>query len=137
MPRRLSIISREMGRIELYLIYNYGGVWEEEWRPLQGAMDIPEVTKAVLDHALYGWTKPIVDALGPPPQGHLRLLSSRLCSHEDQCPFYEKRNCSVLSPKMPWCFEPEGISPGNLAAEVVKLWRQEVYVLSILEPLNG
>jgi hypothetical protein len=133
-PRRLSIPSVEMGRIELYLIYNEDGVWEEEWRPLQGVMDIPEVTKEVMDHALHGWTRLLVDQLGPPPEGMLRKLPSQRCEHEKSCPFHVKRRCLVLSSKMPWCFEPAGVSPGALAGEVIKLWRSEVYVLAVLEP---
>jgi hypothetical protein len=133
-PRRLAIQSPEMGRIELYLIYNEKGIWEEQWRPLQGVMDISEVTKEDMDHALNGWTRPLVANLGPPPKGLLRRLPSKRCEREKGCPFFDKRNCSAISTKTPWCFEPEGIDPGILASEVIKLWQQEVYVVAVLEP---
>jgi hypothetical protein len=124
-----------MGFIELYLIYDEGGTWEEQWRPLQGLMDLPIVSKETMDHALQGWTRPFVDQLGPPPNGMLHKLSvsAKRCSFEITCPFYDKRRCFVLSEKVPWCFEPTGISPGNLAAEVIKLWKQGVYVIVIRE----
>jgi hypothetical protein len=129
-----------MGSIELYFIYDEGGTWEKVWGPLQGVMDLPSVTKEVMDHALHGWTRPLVDGLGPPPKGMLRKLPevSKRCEHEKKpCPFYEPRRCTVFSSKMPWCFEPAEIFPGNLAAEVVKLWRQEVYVVVVQEPHVG
>jgi len=136
MPRRLTIPTHEMGTIDLYLIYDYDGTWEEEWQPLQGVMDLPTIPKETMDHALHTWTKPLVDNLGPSPKGKLRKLpdAAKRCAHENSCPFYVQRRCDVFSSKMPWCFEPDGISPGNLAAEVVKLWRSEVYVVVVQEP---
>lgn len=135
MPRRLQIPSREMNTIQLYLIYQYGDVWEEEWRPLQGVMDLPSVTKEVMDQALTGWTKPLVNSLGPPPKGKLLQMprTARHCQHEKTCPLFDANTCSPLKKKMPWCFEPAGIEPGILAAEVVKLWRSEVYVVVVRE----
>jgi hypothetical protein len=129
----LKLLSQEMGFIELYFIYSENGVWEEQWRPLQGAMNLPSVTKEVADHALHGWAKPLVDNLGPPPKGMLHKLPSKRCWHEKNCSFYEARRCELLLSKMPWCFEPAEIFPGNLAAEIVKLWRQGVYVLVVEE----
>lgn len=126
-----------MGRIELYLIYSVGGEWEEEWRGLQGVLNLPEVSKEDMDHALYGWTRPLVDQLGPPPEGMLRKLPSQRCANEKTCPFYNRKDCTALSKKMPWCFEPESLEPGNLSGEVVKLWRQQVYVLVVKEPVDA
>jgi len=126
-----------MGKIELYLIYNEGGTWEPQWRPLQGVLDLPSVTKEVMDHALHGWTRPLVDGLGPPPKGMLHKLpkTSQKCVHErERCPFFDRKRCGVLFTKMPWCFEPAGLIPGNLAAGVIKLWREEVYVMTIAGP---
>jgi hypothetical protein len=126
-----------MGPLELYLIYDEGGTWEEEWRDLQGVIALPVISKEDMDHALHGWTRPLVDQLGPPPQGMLRQLpqAARSCRHERACPFYNKRRCGLLLGKMPWCFEPAGFSGAhNLVAEVVKYWRSEVYVLLVREP---
>jgi len=132
MPRRLTLPSPEMGSIELYFIYDEKGVWEEDWRPLQGAMDLPTIPKEITDHALHGWSRLLVDNLGPPPKGMLHKLSdsSKQCVHKEVCPFLQ-HCCGALFTKMPWCFEPAGINPGNLAAEVIKLWRQGVYVLVV------
>lgn len=128
-----------MGPVELYLIYDEGGVWEQEWRPMQGVLELPEISKLDMDHALRGWTRPLVDQIGPPPQGMLRKLpkAARHCAHERTCPFFEKRRCGLLLEKMPWCFEPAGFTAINLVSEVVKLWRSEVYVLLVKEPPNA
>lgn len=126
-----------MGPIELYLIYDEGGIWEDQWHPLQSAMmDLPSVTKEVMDHALHGWTRPLVDKLGPPPKGMLHKLpdAAKKCAYEkERCPFFDRKRCGVLSTKMPWCFEPAGLIPGNLSAEIIKLWRAQVYVVVVLE----
>jgi hypothetical protein len=127
-----------MGPIELYLIYDEGGIWEADWRPMQGAgLALPEVTKADMDHALHGWTRPLVSALGPPPEGRLRLLpkAARHCEHARTCSLFDKKRCGILIPKMPWCFEPAGfLTAPQLVAEVVKMWRAQVYVLLVKEP---
>ena len=134
MPRRLSLPTVEMGRLELYLIYSVDGVWEEEWRALQTAgMDITEISKEDMDHALHGWTRPLVDNIGPPPNGLMRRLVSKECALKEGCPFYRKTDCTALSKKMPWCFEPVGYFPGNLSGEIIKLWREGVYVLIVRE----
>jgi hypothetical protein len=125
------------GSLELYLIYQYGDKWEEEWAALQGAveLDLPVVSKETMDHALRGWTKPLVSQLGPPPQGKLLQLPkpARQCQHRKTCPLYDSKACGLMHRDMPWCFEPEGIHPGGLAAEIVKLWRDEVYVVVVTE----
>ncbi len=138
MPRRLTLQTAEMGQLELYLIYNEGGVWEAQWRGFQGVWDVPSVSKEVMDHALHGWTRPLVDALGPPPKGKLHMLpaKARRCASESECPFYDARRCGLLLTKMPWCFVPDGTAPGMLAAELIKLWREGVYVVAVLEPPN-
>lgn len=135
MPRRLQIPSREMGTLQLYLIYCYDGTWEDEWRPMQGILDLPEVDKETMDHALHGWTRPLVDALGPPPKGRLLLLprSARECSNKKTCPSFDAKQCGPLFKKMPWCYEPAGMEAKLLVAEVVKHWREEVYVVLVKE----
>jgi len=134
-PRRLQIPSAEMGTLQLYLIYEYAGCWEDEWAPMQGVLDLPSVSKEVMDHALHGWTRPLVDALGPPPKGRLLLLprSARECAQRATCPSYDLKRCGALLKKMPWCFEPDGVEAKLLVTEVISLWREEVYVVVVLE----
>ena len=124
------------GTLELYLIYQYGDKWEPEWSALQGAgLDLPVVSKETMDHALRGWTKPLVSQLGPPPKGKLIQLpqAARQCSQRGKCPMYDRKSCGLMLRDMPWCYEPEGIQPGGMAAEIVKLWRDEVYVVVVAE----
>lgn len=142
MPRRLKVQTREMGMLELYLIYNEGGLWEEEWRPLQTYGDLVEqmpcVSKEQMEHALIGWTRPLIDALGPAPKGLLLKLPlvTRECCARETCPFFRPKDCISLSKRAPWCFQPNGIADldvRKLAAEVIKMWREGVYTVVVLE----
>jgi hypothetical protein len=132
-PRRLQIPSQEMGILQLYLIYSYGGVWEQEWLPMQGVLDLPVVSKETMDHALRGWSRPLVDALGPPPKGKLLLLprQARVCAVRERCPSHDPKRCGLLLKKMPWCFEPEGLGASSLVTQVISHWREEVYVVVV------
>jgi len=140
-PRRLKVKTAEMGDLELYLIYQYGQRWEETWVPAQGLEAtnlLTVVDKAVMDHALAGWSSPLVKALGIPPEGALRKLpvGNRVCERRDPCPFYRPKECVPLHSKMPWCFEPSGIEDPNarrLIAELVKFWREGVYTVVVVD----
>jgi len=130
-----------MGFLELYLIYNVGGVWEEEWRLLQGhaiTSLITVVSKDTIEHALLGWTTPLVKGLGLPPNGALHKMpaQARVCTLRATCPFYDNAQCFPTAKRMPWCFEPEGSDSSEvrlLATEVIKYWREGVYVVLVQE----
>jgi len=130
-----------MGDLELYLIYQYGKTWEEMWAPAQGLPAtslLTTVDKSVMDHALLGWSAPLVKALGIPPEGALRKLpvENRVCARRDPCPFYHPKECVPLAPKMQWCFQPDGIEDPNarqLIAELVKFWREGVYTVVVVD----
>lgn len=132
MPRQLKLKTQEMGDLELYLIYQYGDVWEEEWRPLQGAVITSLLTVIpleMMDHALRGFTRPLIKSLGLPPEGALRKLPNGLCDKRIMCPFYRKKECVPLFKKMPLCFEPAGIDDleaRRLAGSLVRMWREGV-----------
>ena len=141
MPRRLKIRTNEMGILEVYLIYADHGVYEKEWYGLQDRLEIvsllPSVTKEVLDNALTGWTRPLVDSLGPQPKGMLLKLpeGSRECWSRETCPLHFKA-CSFLHKGMPWCFGPDGYDDEEqrkLIAGLISLWRESVYVLIVNE----
>jgi len=141
MPRRLRIATVEMGFLELFLIYSKGGEWEDEWRPLQGQRAVTSllsyVSKETMDHALRGWTSPLVKSLGLPPEGGLRKIAQD-CTHKDSipCPMYDSKRCTPLSKKMWNCFQPLGVEGDialQLGAEVVSLWREGVRVLVVEE----
>lgn len=141
MPRRVKLPTLEMGDVHLYLVHN----WTSGWDVLRGTIfgeQISVVPKEVVDHALHRLSRPLVNALGIPPEGALRKVP-RQCWHrkkrEDKpfpCPLYEKRTCLVTSPKMPWCFEPDGDfseAVRKKAAEAISLWREGVYVVVTTE----
>ncbi len=140
MPRRLKIRTAEMHELELQLIYSYQGEWEEGWAVLRGsflAEFFTVTTKEVVDHALRGWTKPLVEALGIPPEGALRKLpsKSKVCASLRGCP-HSGPECHPLAKKMPWCFVPSGVlAPAELrAGEVVQLWREGVHIVVVEDP---
>lgn len=130
-----------MGPLELYLIYENDGLWEEQWRPLQGdafTSLLTVVPKETMSHCLYGWSSPLVKALGLAPKGALVKLplAAKECALRETCTFYDGATCFPTAKKMPWCFEPDGL--GNpqkrrLASEVIKFWREGVYVVVVQE----
>ena len=141
MPRRLKLKTPELGDLELYLIYQYGEKWEDTWALAQGLPATSLLTfvdKGVMDHALVGWTSPLVKALGLPPAGCLRKLpiENRVCERRDPCPFYRPKECVPTHTKMPWCFQPEGIEDPNarqLVAELIKFWKEGVYTIVVVD----
>jgi len=127
----------------MYLIYATGDEWESEWKPLQGT-DVGSlftvITKEVMDHALWGYSKPLVDALGLPPKGALRKMPHPLCANRIGCTFYEARDCVPTGRNLPHCYKPEGlasIEAQSLAYEAVSLWREGVYVVVVKEAAHA
>ncbi len=141
----MKVQTNEMGRLDLFLIYEQEGAWEEEWRDLQGEPSIvsqlPKVTKETMENAFRGWTRPFVDALGPAPSGLLLTIprSTRECVKRDSCIFFRAADCFSTAKKLPWCFEPSGFNPAvtKLLAECVKLWREGVYIVVVQEPSDA
>lgn len=138
MPRQLKLKTLELGDLELYLIYQYGEVWEDAWVAAQG-LPIAELFTTVhfetMNHALRGWTSPLVKALGLSPAGALRKLplKDRTCYKKTICPLYTK-DCQPQSLKMPWCFEPGSvvdITARRLGAEAIRLWKLGVYLIVV------
>lgn len=142
MPRRLLLPTRELKDLDLLLIYSKAGKWESSWVELQ-ATDFSDlvttVTKEVMDHAMRGWTQPLVKGLGLAPSGAIRKLPQvySLCAARAKCPMYDAKQCIPTHKKMPWCFQPDALKTDEqrrLGAEVVQLWREGVYVVVVDEP---
>ncbi len=113
-------------------------MWEPAWAAFQGhpiTTLFAAVSKADMDHALHGWTRPFVDQLGPAPALLLRKLPQHTCTHKERCVLFDKRKCVPTNPKMPWCFQPVGTDEqtGPLAAESIRLWREGVYIVIVKE----
>jgi hypothetical protein len=134
-----------MGAVELLLIYQVGDLWEPEWRPLQGssvAALLPILTDETMNHAIRGWTKPFVTALGLPPAGSLRKLpkTAQQCEHRDNCPFYQAAQCVPVAKRLPNCFQPsnlDGAEARSLAYEAIRLWREGVYIAVVKESADA
>lgn len=126
-----------MGFVEMFLIYAKGDEWEESWRPLHGteiANLFTVLTKEVMDHALWGFSKPMVTALGIPPEGALRKMSPQ-CANRQGCTFYEARDCVPTGRNLPHCYQPVGLPEESrmLAYEAVRMWREGVYIAVVKE----
>jgi hypothetical protein len=139
--RRLTIATREMGKVELFLIYDYGGTWELEWRPLQHDAVAALLTKVhhdTIEHAILGYSRPLVKVLGLEPKGMLHKVS-QACENAKSCPMFIEKNCQSTAKAMPVCFEPAGLASSvrELAAELVRLWREKVYVVVVEEPADA
>ena len=138
MARQVHLKTREMGPLDLMLVRSVAGVWEAEWAPLQDAPYAEYLTRIVkdtLDHALHGWTLPLVQGLGPSPRMILHRLSpdAKQCSLWEGCIFYRKRDCIPNAKNLPNCYQPRGV-PAELGYELIRLWRESVYVVIVEEP---
>lgn len=136
MSRRMTVHTDEKGKIEVFEVRAKGGVWETEWEPIRGtqlASLFTEVSRETMQHALKGWTKPLAQALGLPPNGALLKLpmAARECGLRHGCAIHSPTDCHPTAKKMPWCFEPDGYS--SVAGKAVQLWREGVYLVIVNE----
>lgn len=143
MSRRMKLPTREMGEIQLVSLWSKDSQWEPEWEPLRGTPIgslFSQVQQSDLDHALHGLSRPLVTALGLPPEGCLRKLpiAHRSCAKRLQCPLYQVQYCHPLSTKMPWCFEPMGLfgEEAVMATKAIELWREGVYVVVVIQEVH-
>ena len=142
MPRRLRVQTRELGLVELYVIYSKGGEWEPEWKALQGttlASLFTTLSKLDYDHVLKGYSAPFVKALGLPPQGALRKMAPH-CANRVGCSLFDKVDCLPTAKGMPHCYQPEKLPSDEarcLGYETVRLWREGVYVAVVEEPAHA
>ena len=137
MARQVKLQTREMGDLHLLLVRSVAGEWESDWAALRDspyAEFLTRIEKETLDHALHGWTSPLVKKLGPSPQMILHRLSpdNRQCALWADCVFYRKRDCVPKAPKMPSCFEPRDL-PTELGQEMLRVWRESVYIVLVEE----
>lgn len=137
MARLIKLTTREMGDLNVMLVRCVQGRWEAAWEALQTSpygQFVTVVPQQVIDHALLGWTSPLVKALGPAPNLILHRLSpdSKQCSQREGCLFYRKQDCLPKAPKMPSCFELAGL-PADISYELLRLWRESVYMVAVEE----
>lgn len=138
MARQVKLQTREMGILNVMLVRSEHDVWEPHWAPLREhplGRWLPRIPKETLDHALYGWTHPFVQLIGYAPSmilhGIARQEASE-CGARKGCPLHRPKDCTPTAKNMPHCFEIAGL-PGDLSYEVVRLWRESVYIVVIEE----
>jgi hypothetical protein len=146
MPRRVKLPTSEMGELQLLLLTG----WEEPWACLRGTPFgdlLSTASREAVDHALHKLSRPLVDSLGIPPVGALRKVpeESRVCllrrpgPNRKACPI-QGSECHIEAPKMPWCFEPDGIGDEAVrraAGLAIEQWRAGVYVVVVTEVENA
>jgi hypothetical protein len=133
----VKVVTQEKGTLEILVVWSEKGLWESEWEPLRGTLWaglLTIVKPEVMEHALRGWSKPLVMALGLPPSGALRKIPSefRQCAQRGTCPLYEAKKCQPVATELPWCFEPEGIEDFQVkeaASRLIQVWHEAVYVV--------
>ena len=128
MPRRLKVRTREMGDVNVWLLQPE----HPQWQALEGTPMgnlIAKMPRTALEHALNGWSRPFVDAIGIPPDGAIRKLPRvhHECAMRKTCSMWRNASCRSTARDMPVCFEPDGLPA--VAAEVIRYWREGVYVL--------
>lgn len=138
----MKVTTKESGDLEVVAIWTKeDGSWEPDWEPLRGhpiTKLFTTVDKADMQHALKGWTFPLIKALGIPPYGAIRKLpvEARECAQKTTCASYDSKTCHPRSKKMPICYEPGGFDNSAAqikASEVVQLWHEGVYVIVVEE----
>jgi len=137
MSRRVKVTTQEKGVLEILIVWSDKGIWEAEWEPLRETpwADLMTIVKPeVMEHALKGWSKPLVTALGLPPEGALRKIPvvGRQCGLRKDCALHEAGKCQPTAKELPWCYEPDGLESGPLRAAVSRLiqtWHEGVYVV--------
>ena len=118
MPRKLTLKTNELDDLPLYLIYQYGDNWEEEWKPLQGfpiTSLLTVVSQDDMTHALKGWTKPLFKALNLAPEFALRKLPSFDCDKRRSAPTTTERTA----------LRSQRRCHGALSRQVLKIWMLE------------
>lgn len=138
MSRQIKLQTRELGALHVMLVRSEHDVWETYWAPLREhplCRWLPRIPRETLDHALHGWTYPLVQVLGYEPKmilhGIARQEASE-CGARKGCPLYRAKDCIPTARNMPHCFVVGGLS-GDLGHEVLRLWRDSVYVVVVEE----
>jgi len=143
MSRRVKLPTQEMGEVQLLLLDG----WEKEWAVLKGTAFgnlFSVVPHEAVEHALRRLSRPLVEALGIPPEGALRKIpkASREClmrpkgAGKRPCPLYDSFTCYPTAPTMQWCFEPDGIEEEavrKMASRAIEVWREGVYVVVVMQ----
>ncbi|MBD3262160.1 MAG: hypothetical protein GF334_10930 [Candidatus Altiarchaeales archaeon] len=135
---RITLSETEWGPIKILRPLSRDG---DEWGPLRFARGsewepfLRKVSGETLSYALHGYTKPLVEALGPDPM----TVAGRVPPSVGFCRRHQNKTCSVRKdicrpgPETPECYEPdvEDIDFEEALYEVVMGWKEGYYVLVI------
>ena len=121
------------------------GVWLGEWRKLQTTDQYRElidlisfVPYEVVEHAIRGYTNPLENALGPPPEACLLVMSHEECAEKKHCAMYNPERCYPCF-KAPICFDLEfrSLETAPLIRTVLRSWIDHYYVVATEEVITA
>ena len=98
------------------------------------AVLIPIVTGEAMSHALHGWMRPLVEALGIEPRYQLLRIPDphNVCSLAGSCMMHDSKRCHPRHKKLPECWLPEGVPEARRAMAVVtQAWVEDRYVVIV------
>jgi hypothetical protein len=108
-----QINGREWGKLQLAVIQETDGTWPEHPQLCTVlsalAVHFTRVSDEVYQHAMAGYTAPLLAKLGVPPAVVLRRVVPplSLCWSRKGCPAYQLKTCVVTSGVLPVCFLPD------------------------------
>ncbi len=114
--RKFSFLTQAMGPMEVVAVFSVEGVWEghETLQELIGevASYFGVVDEGVWNHAKAGYTDPLVQGLGVPPEIVLRRITPEVsrCHFTRGCPKVHQ-DCHIGSGAVPECFMADGPDP--------------------------
>jgi hypothetical protein len=96
---------------------------------------IPVVSGETFSHALHGYVRPLVLALGPAPQALLKLTPTQVCALKDECIMYDRTRCRPHK-MLPECWLPDEVPPSarEAVATVTLAWAEGRYVVVVEGP---
>ncbi len=144
MYRVVRLLNTPLGPIQIAAIgEDASGTWNAFSELRQKLPDIadmlPKIPFQTWDHGLRGLYKPLTDALGRPPYANLIKVPYQVCGSKDTCQMYSKSDCHVQAKGkiLKMCFTPNpalGISVTEEFFDLIRLWRENFYVVVILPP---
>jgi len=138
---KISLLKTEWGPLRILRPLPRDG---DDWGPLALARGtewepfIRRVSGEAFSYALHGYTKPLVDQLGPEPL----IVAGRVPDSVGLCRQFQKKTCAVRKPtcrpgpEPPACYEAsvDSFDLEEALYEVVMAWKKGRYVLVVEGP---
>lgn len=138
MSREVRVNTKEVGPLDLLVIYRRDGVLEPAWVGLDAAPEflrlIPSVSFDDFESVLRGFSWLLVSALKLDPDLTRRrlMLTHANCDRKKTCKLYARADCTIGSKKIPWCFEPIVPAPAvDACKNAIQTWVSGRYIVIV------